>query len=41
MLDQAIQTGDTEFVAQNWSGSIAKYWNQLGDQRIAILNKGL
>lgn len=41
MLDQAIQTGDAEYIANNWNGSIAKHWNQLGDQRIAILNKGV
>lgn len=41
MLDQAIQTGDREYIANNWSGNIAKYWNQLGEQRITILNKGV
>lgn len=38
MLDQAISTGDANCIAKNWSGSIAKYWNQLGEQRINLLN---
>ena len=40
MLDQAISTNDTDFIAKNWSGSIAKFWGSLGEQRIKILTGG-
>ena len=38
MLDQAISTNDTVYIAKNWTGSIAKFWSQLGEQRINQLN---
>lgn len=39
MLDQAISTGDTDYITKNWSGAIAKYWGSLGEQRINLLNQ--
>jgi len=38
MLDQAISTNNTDYIAKNWTGSIAKFWSQLGEQRINQLN---
>ena len=39
MIDQAIETGDADYVSAQWQKSIALAWNSLGDERINKLNK--
>lgn len=39
MIDQVIQTGDVDYVINNWKTSIALAWAHLGDERIVKLNK--
>lgn len=39
MIDQAIETGDNDYISKHWSTSIANVWGNLGDERINKLNK--
>tara|TARA_R110002033_G_scaffold45448_3_gene89021 strand:+ start:365 stop:964 length:600 start_codon:yes stop_codon:yes gene_type:complete len=39
MIDQAIEANDVKYIGEHWSTSIAEHWNQLGNDRIAKLNK--
>lgn len=40
LIADAINRGDKDFYAQNWSGIIAQQWNNLTPQQTDILNKG-
>jgi len=39
MIDQAIETNDSDYISKNWSTSIANTWGFLGEERIIKLNK--
>jgi hypothetical protein len=38
MIDQAIETGDVDYVSKNWTTTIANVWGNLGQERIDKLN---
>ena len=38
MINQAIQTSDTDYVRNNWQGVIAKCWPNLNQQQTEALN---